>query len=305
MGHLYRSLTLSDELVHRGESVHFLINFHEPSLQILKSRRYTYEIVDLEAIGWEKETVNRLHPTIWVNDRLDTKLAHVERLKAMGLPVVTFDDRGSGAACCDLNVAALIFDPREIAWLRGARILTGLDYLMLNPALACYRRLRKHIGSVLVTLGGSDTYGSTVKVARLLQDLPWEGTILLGPAFHHHEMLAKVMPARFEMRVGVASMAEEMARHDLAITGGGMTPFEAAACGLPCIVVANEIFEVPVGKALERLGCARFAGHHDTINVSAFDLPLDIGAMSRRAMEALDLGGVQRVAHMIIKLERS
>ncbi|QBK04413.1 glycosyl transferase [Hylemonella gracilis] len=306
MGHLYRSLTLADALVRMGEDVHFLINAHEPSLQILKSRGHAHATVDLapEAGGWETEAVRRLRASAWINDRLDTTAAHVGRVKAMGLPVVTFDDRGSGAAQSDLNVAALVFDPEEVARLQGVRVLTGVDHLVLNPAIARFRRARAQLGSVLVTLGGADTYGATVKVVRLLQDQPWQVTVVLGPAFAHHEALAEVMPRHFEVRHGVASMAEEMARHDLAVTGGGMTPFEANAAGLPCLVVANELFEIPVGQTLERMGGCRFAGHHAAINASVFRLPLDIAGMSTRAMASVGLDGVQRVATAVRELVR-
>lgn len=304
MGHLYRSLTLADALVRMGECVHFLINAHEPSLQVLKSRGHAYEAVSLapEAGGWESEAILRLRASAWINDRLDTSAAHVERVKAMGLPVVTFDDRGSGAALSDLNVAALIFAPDEVARLQGTRVLVGIDYLLINPAIARFRRLRTQIGSVLVTLGGADTHGATIKVVQLLLDKPWRVTIMLGPAFVHFEALAEIVPDRFEIRHGVASMFEEMACHDLAVTGGGMTPFEANAAGLPCIVVANETFEVPVGQALQRLGGCKFAGHHAEIDASIFQRPLDIAGMSARAMATVHLDGVQYVARAVQEL---
>lgn len=307
MGHLYRSLTLADALVRMGEDVHFLINAHEASLQILKSRGHAHETVDLApgTGGWETEAVHRLRACAWINDRLDTTLAHVERVKATGLPVVTFDDRGSGSAQSDLNVTALVFDPEEVARLQGGRVLTGVDHLVLNPAIARFRRARTQLGSVLVTLGGADTYGASVKVVRLLQDQPWQVTVVLGPAFVHHEALAEVMPSHFELRHGVASMAQEMARHDLAVTGGGMTPFEANAAGLPCLVIANEPFEIPVGQALERMGGCRFAGHHEAIDASVFRSPLDITGMSMRAMASVGLDGVQRVATAVRELVRS
>lgn len=306
MGHLYRSLTLADALLRMGDNVHFLINTHEPSLQILKSRGHAHTTVDLspEAGGWETEAAQRLRASAWINDRLDTTAAHVERVKATGLPVVTFDDRGSGAAQSDLNVAALVFDPAEVARLQGAWVLTGVDHLVLNPAIARFRRARTQPGSVLVTLGGADTYGATVKVVRLLRGKPWKVTVVLGPAFAHHEALAEVMPGHFEIRHGVVSMAEEMARHDLAVTGGGMTPFEANAAGLPCLIVANESFEIPVAQALERMGGCRFAGHHAMIDASVFQSPLDIVDMSAKAMSAVGLDGVQRVATAVRELGR-
>jgi spore coat polysaccharide biosynthesis predicted glycosyltransferase SpsG len=305
MGHLYRGLTLADALLRMGKDVHFLINSHEPSLQILKSRGYAYTCVDLspEAGGWEMQMVQRLRASVWINDRLDTTAAHVERVKTTGLPVVTFDDRGSGAAKSDINVAALVFDPDEVARLQGGRVLTGVDHLVLNPAIANLRRVRTQLDSVLVTLGGADTYGATVKVVRLLQVKPWKVTIVLGPAFVHHKALAEVMPSHFKIRHSVPSMAEVMACHDLAVTGGGMTPFEANASGLPCLIVANELFEIPVGQALERMGGCRFAGHHAAIDESAFLTKLDIGGMSARAILSVGLDGVQRVANAVRELD--
>jgi len=306
MGHLFRSLTLADGLVREGKKVYFLVNAHEPSLHILASRGYKHTTVDLapKASGWEAQTVQHLRASVWINDRLDTTAVHVERVKATGVPVVTFDDRGDGAALSDLNVAALVFNPEEIARLKGRRVLTGLDNLVIDPDIARFRRARKQIASVLVTLGGADTYGATVNVVRLLRDQPWQVTVVLGPAFVHHEALAKVMPSHFELRHGVVSMAEEMARHDLAITGGGMTAFEANAAGLPCLVVANESFEIPVGQFLERMGGCRYAGHHEAIDESVFQLPMDIAGMSKRAMCSVGLHGVQHVSSAIKRLSQ-
>lgn len=306
MGHLYRSLNLADELSLRGGNVRFLVNDHAPSLEILARRGFAFETVDFapNAEDWEAETVRRLQASVWINDRLDTDAAHVSRVKAAGTPVVTFDDRGSGAALSDLNVAALVFDPQEVGLLQGLRVLNGVNFLVLNPDIACFRRPRTQVRHVLVTLGGADTYGATVKVVQLLKAKPWQVTVVLGPAFVHHDELASVISPHFEVKYVVASMAKEMARHDIAITGGGMTPFEANAAGLPCLVVANELFEIPVGYALERMGGCRFLGHHASINASVFDEPIDIAGMSKRAMAGVDLEGVQRVANAVCELGR-
>ena len=121
-------------------------------------------------MGWEADAARSLHASVWINDRLDTTAEHVECIKATGLPVVTFDDRGTGAQLSDLNVAALVFEPEEIARLQGERLLIGVNHLILDPAIAHFRRARTHITSVLVSLGGADTYGATVKVVRLLRD---------------------------------------------------------------------------------------------------------------------------------------
>jgi len=292
MGHLYRSLTLADALCARGHAVRFLINDHAPSLAILRARGYEPAIVNLTDMesGWENAF--KKGATLWVNDRLDTHAIHAQRIKNAGLALVTFDDRGSGAAFADLHIAALNFDETPPA---GKNILRGVEYLLLSPDIARYQRLRKKVDSLLVTLGGSDTHGATVKVVKLLAAQKQKATLVLGPSFAHHTELEAVLTPDFTVKNGVPSMPEEMAHHDLAITGGGMTPFEANAAGLPCIVVANEDFEIPNGQKLEQLGGSLFAGHHANIDASIFSRALPIEAMSRAGLEHIGLGGAARV----------
>jgi spore coat polysaccharide biosynthesis predicted glycosyltransferase SpsG len=294
LGHLFRSLNLADALGQRGHAVRFIMNVDAVSAGILKARGHTPLTVDLAdtASGWEAALAEEHHFSMWVDDRLDTSHEHAAQVKAIGLPLVTFDDRGSGAALADLHVAALAFDGAPLA---GKKLLTGVDCLILNPAIAHYQRVRRALGSLLVTLGGSDTYGATVQVVAVLAKKGLAATVVVGPGFAHRQALDVVLTDAFKVLVSVPSMIEEMSRHDLAITGGGITPFEANAAGLPCMVVANEAFEVPVGMALERLGGSLFAGHHSAFDLSALDGPLPIERMSQAGMRHVGLGGAAKV----------
>jgi spore coat polysaccharide biosynthesis predicted glycosyltransferase SpsG len=302
MGHLFRSLTLADALRAANHDVQFLINDSPVALAILTSRGYSAEIVDLADTksNWEKASIDRFRFCIWIDDRLDTLREHAENVRASGIPLVTFDDRGEGAALADLNVAALVFDGFET--LMGRRVVHGVDWLILNPEIARYRRLRRNASPILVTLGGSDTYGATVRVVEALARKGRGGTIVIGPNFEHHTALREVLTPDFTVKSSLPSLAEEMSHYGLAITGGGVTPFEANAAGLPCIVIANELFEIPVGNALEKMGGAVFAGHHATFDVSVFDLNLPIEEMSRAAMRSVKLDGVQNVREAIESL---
>ncbi len=302
MGHLFRALNLADALIAAGAQCTFLLNRHEPSLAIIAQRGHATEVVNLEDqdSGWEAELVRRNGIRLWINDRLDTAASHARRVKSLGLPLVTFDDRGEGARWADLHVAALAGIDSEI--LAGGRVLSGVRYLILDSAIARYRRHREALGSVVVSMGGSDTFGVTVKVMRLLAARDRSATIIIGPAFRHSDALAEAMTPRFRLKRGVSSLAEEFSHHDLAITGGGVTPFEANAAGVPCIVVASERFEIPIGRALERMGSAVFAGFHEHIDASQFARDLPIAAMSRAALANIDLDGGNRVVQAIMSL---
>jgi spore coat polysaccharide biosynthesis predicted glycosyltransferase SpsG len=181
-------------------------------------------------------------------------------------------------------------------------VLRGERYLMLNPELARYRRPRSAGNKYIVSLGGADTYGVTPKVMRMLADAGRHATVILGPAFTHFDLLTEELAEGFDIKRNVKSLAEEFDQHDIAVTGGGMTPFEANACGLPCIVIANEDFEIPVGQALARFGAAVFAGHHSSIDRSAFARDIPVAQMSRAALEHIDLGGLPRVVEAVLSL---
>ena len=302
MGHFYRALNLAEGFAQAGLPYQLYLNDHAPSRQILIERRVPHRIVNLEDLAgdWETSLIRQDGITLWLNDRLDTDIRHTQRIKATGIPLATFDDRGTGAALADLHIAALAFDEQER--LEGARLLRGTDYLILNPQIGDYARLRKQLSRILVTLGGSDTYGVTVKVVQLLKEMGHSATIVVGPAFKHMDKLDKVLTGNFSLKRGVPSIIEEFYRHDLAITGGGITPFEANASGLPCVVIANELFEIPVGKELQRLSGSIFVGHHETLSSPLFGADLPLEQMSQAGMHCIGLQGTQRVIGALLEL---
>lgn len=302
MGHFYRALNLAGGLAEAGYRCKFYLNDHAPSCRLLEERGYAYETVPLDdhESGWEAALIRKDGIALWVNDRLDTGIRHAEKVKACGIPLATFDDRGTGAALADLHVAALAFDAQEK--LGGARLLRGADYLILNPQIRDHMRVRTRLASILVTLGGSDTYGVTIKAVQSLQQMNLQATIVVGPSFMHMDKLDEVLTENFVLKRGVPSMIEEFRRHDLAITGGGITPFEANASGLPCVVIANELFEIPVGKELHRLGGSIFAGHHEALPSPLFKPDLPLEQMSRAGMKNIGLQGTQRVIEALLEL---
>jgi len=302
MGHLYRALNLAAELK-KGKILYRLyLNEHSPSQQILTANEIPHSVVNLDDISndWETWLIRRDGITLWINDRLDTQISHAQKIKSAGIPLVTFDDRGAGAVLADLHIAALSFNPNEK--LGGLKLLRGIDYLILNPQIEVYKRKRSRLESILITLGGSDTHGVTVKVVKLLKEMGLAATVVVGPSFMHTESLERELTEDFALKSGVPSLIKEFYRHDLAITGGGITPFEANASGLPCIVVANEQFEIPVAEALQILGGVIFVGHHESLNMPMFDCNLPLTKMSLAGLSSIDLLGVKRVVAALQEL---
>lgn len=302
MGHFFRALNLVAGLKRAGQACKIFINDHEPALRLLQSSGVEHGTVNLDDFesDWEGRLIAQENIRLWVNDRLNTHARHATKIKNRGIPLVTFDDRGDGASLADVNIAALALDDGET--LPGHRVLRGVGYMILNPEIACYRRVRGHAERLLVTLGGSDTYGVTVKVVRALRAVGRVAAIIVGPGFRHEAELAEAIGPGFEVRRGVPSLIAEFWHYDLAITGGGITPFEANASGLPCIVIANEPFEVPVALELARLGGSVFAGYYAEMDESVLTRDLPVEAMSRAGIDHIGLKGVDRVVKELMSL---
>jgi spore coat polysaccharide biosynthesis predicted glycosyltransferase SpsG len=299
MGHLFRVLNFCETLIERGMPFRIFINPHASSQALLIQRKLPFESVVLDAAknDWQAGLIRKYGIKLWIDDRLNTDIGHAAQVKDCGIPLVTFDDRGTGAVLADLNVMALAFDESEP--LQGAKVLRGPQFLVLNHEIEQYRRLRTAVGSIVVTMGGSDTYGVTVEVVKMLKSAGRCATVIVGPAFAHETELVDVLDDGFVLKRSVPSLIEEFSHHALAITGGGITPFEANASGLPCIVIANEDFEISVGQGLARLGGSVFAGHYSAIDEDLFACELPIREMSEAAMAHIDLQGAARVADEI------
>jgi len=306
LGHLFRALNLVGCFRRNQVSHIVLVNDDPTAAAILRERQVPWETVPLRDhfSGWEKALIGKHGIRIWINDRLDTDLGHASAVKACGAKLVTFDDRGSGAAAADLHIAALAFEGLD--GLRGHKVLHGAPYLVLSPEIEKYKRLRTRLASIVVSMGGTDTYGVTVKAVETLRRLGTAATVILGPGFQHRKLLSDALSPAFVVKEHVPSLAEEFSRHDLAITGGGLTAFEANAAGLPSLIIANEWFEVPAAQYLERLGSSVFVGHYSVLEEArpGFRVPepLGIESMSRAGLERLPKDGLENVYRELQRL---
>lgn len=295
LGHLFRCLNVIDFLKSKNEDSIVFINDDPAACAILESRNIPFEIVELSNFnsGWEVTLAEKYGVHVWINDRLDTDIRHAKKVTEKDIKLITLDDRGSGAELSDINFGCM---PVNYNYeLKGQKVFKGVEWLILNKEIERFKRKRTALGKILVSLGGSDTYGATVKVVRILKELDKNAAIITGPSFEHTAELENEIDDRFMVKKNVPSLIEEFYEYDLAITGGGITPFEANASGLPCIIVANEHHEVENARFMDSLGSSVFAGHHEDLNIDVFSRELDIESMSRLGMAKLRTDAVENI----------
>ncbi|MFA7084415.1 MAG: hypothetical protein WC141_07765 [Arcobacteraceae bacterium] len=302
MGHFFRMLNFINVLLKNKKEYVFLINNNEYVIQILETKKIRYEILDIDCTNdWETAIINKYSIEYWINDRLNTNAQHAINIKKNNCKLINFDDFGSEAKLCDINICGLYFQHKNI---EGRRVLKGIEYLILNQEIIKFQKQRYRIKNILVSLGGSDTYGVTVRVVKILKKYKIKATIHLGPSFKHLNQLQQEMTSDYKIITKIPSLIKEFDKYDLAITGGGITPFEANASGLPCLIIANELFEIQSGEFLQELQTSRFLGYYTNIKEDIFSnlFQLDITKMSLNGLEKIKLDAANKIYNEIIRL---
>jgi spore coat polysaccharide biosynthesis predicted glycosyltransferase SpsG len=313
MGHCYRGLHLATALRGKGDDVCLIVNDDERSKELLRQAGFRVEVIPSysDTPDWEDEIIRMHHPDWWINDRLATTAQHAQKIVAAGIRLATFDDHGEGAKYARYNFLAMDPCPGEMK----TNALYGAEYIILNPEIEKYRNRINTLNDplkVLVTLGGSDTYGLTPKVARSLKyaaDVLDIG-VAIGPHFHNHAELDVAItgiPPSLRIHRSVPDLIGLMATTDIMICGGGVTLFEAAALGIPALTIANEAHEIRVAQWFERNGFGYYTGFRNDYSESRLLTKLAalmsgkkrLRGMSEIGKHLVDLGGLQRIVNKI------
>ena len=162
--------------------------------------------------------------------------------------------------------------------------------------------------NILITQGGSDTYGFTPKIIKALSFIPTDISVnvILGSNFSHDIELENVLsksPRKFNIIKGKNNLSDLMLETDLAISAGGNTLFELACLGVPTIVVCGETFEVDTANRLGEKGFGINLGFGKDINENdiykaANELICNTNLrlkMSIKGKELIDGSGIKRM----------
>ena len=148
----------------------------------------------------------------------------------------------------------------------GPRALVGAAYCVLDreyenlPRRTCAGKA----ANVLVTCGGTDPFGLTEEVLAALDDMaggPLDIRVAVGAGFTG-AVREGIAPACRRSRHVVAlidapaSLANHMARADVAVATSGLTKYELAACGLPSLLVSIDEDHRDINKAFLAEGTA-------------------------------------------------
>ena len=305
MGDLMGCLALADECAKHSDDILFVISGGDEAVVTITEKGYRF--CSAASFGAERRILSEFHPDVILVNKLNNDPAYVKSVKELADLVVTMDDAGEGARHADLRVNPLYHVPEAV---------TDPQYIALRSEfLESHRQakiIRSEVRELLVTQGGSDTYGFTPRIIRALEKMACRShcIVVIGPAFRHHAELQQAMGAsKLNLTVvrDARNMAELMRNADLAITAGGLTMFELACVGTPSLVVCAEPFEVETADRLEEAGAVLNLGFGGSLDYTRLPASVDAlaedaemrSAMSRCGKQLVDGKGCERIVRLI------
>lgn len=303
MGHLFRALQYVEFLNRENINFILLINNDPTALSILNAKDIAYTVVDYNDLksDWEYSIVQTKKVDIWFNDKFTTTYDMADHIKKSGAYFVCIDDVGEGAYLSDLYFAGMIYPTLKRGL--GKKNYCGKEYVILSKELDLYRRHRKKISKIAITMGGSDPHEVTEALVKELKKYDYDASIVIGPSYKRRIELEHINSGRFKIYQNLKSLFSFLYDFDIAITGGGGTCCEAAAMGLPTMIIANAPHEINTGESMEKLGVSVFLGDYNDWDKSKLKIinNLNVQSMSTIGMNTFDTRAVDRIWNTIFR----
>lgn len=309
LGHVGRAYALAEELAGMLHEVPELLARPDPVLAgFLDGRRVRW--TELEGEGYAvEELVTRLSPgAILVSDSYDLDEAALAVVAATGARHVVIDD----FARLQQYPVDLVVNPNAgsegLRYPGARRVLAGPRYALLRreilDAARAIRTTGASVQTVLVSFGGGRWSDRAVDLLEAV------GQALAGLTIRA-TIPSELAPAGVEP-VDPRLLHLQLAAADIALLSGGVLKYEAAACGLPALLVALVPHQVEVAAAFAGTGAARALGFLEELDRAdaAWQLAeLAADASARAAMTAagraaVDGRGAWRAAETLLELSR-
>jgi CMP-N-acetylneuraminic acid synthetase/spore coat polysaccharide biosynthesis predicted glycosyltransferase SpsG len=321
MGHVYRSLAIADALraSSRAEIAFLMCADHTEGLLTVSRHGYPVRVVAGRGPEAGLEHIRDFAPAILINDLPVLEAAYVTALSHVGATTVnlidTLADLETTEHYAQVIVAVMNQDRETPEGFYG-----GPAYAILRDQFrGREKEVRAEPGMVLLSFGGSDPQGLTLKAARALQGLPPAVKILAvaGPAFSYRkefEALERALQRRVPLiNEAAGHIADLMLEADVVVGSGGMSVYEIAALGTPGIVLGQNLREDQRMREFARHGTVEYLGlgpevAEETIASAVGALLFDVERrreMSRKGRALVDGLGASRAAEVILDRRQS
>jgi len=328
MGHVMRCLSLARAFEKKGHEVYF---FSKLIVGIDVIEREGFQVFRLNDMELETEInviinlLKKYNINILVIDSYHVTEKYLLSLKQQVDKLVYIDDENKCLFPADVvvngNLTAEYLGYRKYDY--NQLLLLGPQYNLIREEFKDLpsRIIKKTVEFVMITTGGSDSFNITIKLLDMLLKVDCFSNVnfnvLVGSGFTNVEELVDLSKRNPRIRlfsnqsvnyydfteIKYSSVPDLMLNSDIAISAGGSTLYELAACGTPTlsfVLAENQRFLV---SKMSELGYVIHLGWHneldDKLLVTSLNLLIDDFdkriEMSRKCQGLIDAWGTERI----------
>ena len=333
LGHIVRSLSLAAAFQKQGHDVIFFSKYEQGIQMVQKADIAVYKIshehcfADSKGFFYGdpkelKEDIVEIRNKIQekadalIVDTYNVSAEFFLELRPLTKCLVYIDDLNLFSYPVDIlvNGTASAFD---MGYEKGqsAQLLLGLKYNQVRKEFCNPRLIQKSIPikDILITTGSADPYHMTEKILNILMGqkgfVEFQYHVVVGGGFEKDIWSdSNIIDCKniflYDKPENISGI---MAKCDIAVTAGGSTLYELAACGIPAVVFAyadNQLLHI---KALERCGILKYVGYYRELNqqqlideIKYLMTHVDIrDEIAERAKSLVDGNGCRRIVEKI------
>ena len=311
-GHFMECLSIATKLSNNGIKISFLINENKSAIRFLNNLGLFYYVyTDFSEINSFLKKNNFL--TCITNLR-SVPLSLMEKIKQQGIKSIVIDELGNKPIVADvlINGAAVEDWHKYFYPEKKPKTYFGPRYMILGECFLKYHNKEKGItGTVLVSMGGVDRSGTTLKLIKVLKSFNGvKKKIVIGPGFYHEKKINEIktkLDESFELLYDIKDLSNLIYESDIIFSAGGNTLHEAACVGTPAIVLWEDKHEKEQAEwfakkgAAINLGRGVIAKEEGVIEVTDKLLkdPIRWKKMSDKGKELIDGRGIERIINII------
>ncbi len=316
LGHMRRCLSLAQSLVKLGADLRFFIHGDPIGLKMARGNGF-----DADADAGPEQLVERIRlwgGTAVVTDSYDVGSSYWGAIRESGALLIAIDDLADRHLPVDMITNGLAHAPKlSYQALPHTVFLLGPEYILLREEFsrAVSRDCRKPPRRVLITVGGTNPFDLMGRIGEWVCEDLAEVSVdaVIGPFFESIasvEQWAEKYPARVHLHRDPPNIRELMLNADLAVSGGGQTTYELAACGTPAVGLCLADNQRETLKAMAGAGACLDAGEATASEIQRNVLkalhllasnPERRMEMSRRGRALVDGLGADRLSRAILE----
>jgi spore coat polysaccharide biosynthesis protein SpsF len=211
-------------------------------------------------------------------------------LKDVGRKIIFQDNPTKSFVYADIVINPLVHpDYAKYSPDKHRACFDGLEYMLWD------NKIKKHISKkreynisskrILIAMGGGDPENTTLLILKVLDEINcnYYIDVVLGSVSTHIDSIKSFLKnttLKINLSVNVDDMAERIWNADLGFSSFGLTTYEMAALGLPCIIITqNDLCEKVAKKYTQKYKLALYATNVTDFNkkkiISSIDYYLD------------------------------